>query len=381
MTNLHSEIETSKIKTSEITTRANFSIVRYAQVWEDADILLEGLNVQPNEYCLSIASAGDNTLALLTKDPAKVIALDLNLVQLFCLELRVAAYKTLTHLELLQLMGSRSSSNRIHLYQKCRSLLEKKCCTFWDSQQAKLKRYGIGGIGKFERYFRIFKNYILPFTHSQKTVAKLFTDKSLPERQEFFNKYWNTWRWQLLIRLFFSKTIMGKLGRDPAFFTYVEDSFVEHVFEKIKYGMCELNPTQNPYLHWLLTGTHGKVLPFALREENFEQIRDNLHKLEWHLLSTETYVEKCKAENIIIDKFNLSNIFEYMSEENYLKSLTDLIEIASSGGRLLYWNMMAPRSSPAALQDKVLPLTELASNLHAQDKAIFYNKLVIEQVL
>ncbi len=371
MTNLHSEIE----------TKANFSIVRYAQVWEDADILLAGLDIQPNENCLSIASAGDNTLALLIKNPAKVVALDLNPVQLFCLELRVAAYRTLTHLELLQLMGSRPSKERIQLYQKCRSLLKEDCRAFWDSQQSKVKRYGIGGVGKFERYFRIFKNYVLPFTHSKKTVAELFTDKPLPERQEFFDKHWNTWRWKLLIRLFFSQTIMGKLGRDPAFFTYVEDSFAKHVFRKIKHGMCELNPAENPYLHWILTGTHGEALPFALREENFEQIRNNLDKLEWHLLSTQTYVEKCKAENIIIHKFNLSDIFEYMSEENYLKSLTDLIEIAPSGGRLLYWNMMAPRSSPASLQDKIMSLTELASSLHAQDKAIFYNKLVIEQVL
>ncbi len=371
MTSFHSEIE----------TKANFSIVRYAQVWEDADTLLAGLDIQPNENCLSIASAGDNTLALLTKNPAKVIALDLNPVQLFCLELRVAAYKTLNHLELLQLMGSRPSNERFELYKKCRPLLSDGCRSFWDSKQNQINRYGIGGVGKFERYFRIFKNYVLPFTHSKKTIASLLSDKPLEERQLFFDKNWNTWRWRLLIRLFFSQTIMGKLGRDPAFFTYVEGGFASHVSRKIKHGMCELNPAENPYLHWILTGTHGKALPFALREENFEQIRNNLDKLEWYLLSMEEYVERCKAQNIKIHKFNLSNIFEYMSEEYYVKSLSNLIEISLLGGRLLYWNMMAPRSSPELLQNKIMPLTELADDLHFQDKAIFYNKLVIEQVL
>ena len=45
---------------SEIVTRADFSAIRYAQCWEDADILLEALDVRPGKVCLSIASSGDN---------------------------------------------------------------------------------------------------------------------------------------------------------------------------------------------------------------------------------------------------------------------------------------------------------------------------------
>jgi S-adenosylmethionine:diacylglycerol 3-amino-3-carboxypropyl transferase len=43
--------------------------IRYAQCWEDADVLLEALDIQPGQSCLSIASAGDNTLAMLAKNP------------------------------------------------------------------------------------------------------------------------------------------------------------------------------------------------------------------------------------------------------------------------------------------------------------------------
>src|SRR5688500_13209672 len=78
---------------SEAAAHADFSQVRYAQCWEDADVLLEGLRLRPGAVCLSIASAGDNTLALLTKEPQRVIALDLNPAQLACLALRVAAYQ------------------------------------------------------------------------------------------------------------------------------------------------------------------------------------------------------------------------------------------------------------------------------------------------
>src|SRR5688572_30539124 len=101
---------------SEVAGRADFSGIRYAQCWEDADVLVEGLDVQPGDACLSIASAGDNTLALLTRRPARVVALDLSPAQLACLELRVAAYRTLEHVELLELIGSRPSRRRRVLY-------------------------------------------------------------------------------------------------------------------------------------------------------------------------------------------------------------------------------------------------------------------------
>src|SRR5258708_31445358 len=115
---------------SEIAARADFSEIRYAQCWEDADILLSGLDVQPGDTCLSIASAGDNTLALLSKRPGRVIALDLSAAQLACLQLRVAAYRELTHGELLELMGSMPSTRREDLYRRCRSQLTLEVRSF-----------------------------------------------------------------------------------------------------------------------------------------------------------------------------------------------------------------------------------------------------------
>ena len=95
----------------------------------------------------------------------------------------------------------------------------------------------------------------------------------------------------------------------------------------------------------------------------------------------EAYVEQCRANNLHIDRFNLSNIFEYMAEDSYSRLLSELISVSRPGSRLLYWNMMVPRAYPEALQTKLRPLTELASELHQRDKAFFYRRLVIEEVL
>src|SRR5205823_11020628 len=97
-----------------------------------------------------------------------------------------------------------------------------------------------------------------------------------------YERQWNTWRWRLLFRVFFSRFVMGRFGRDPSFFSYVEGSVSDRILERARYAVTELDPAANPYLQWIMTGRHTTALPFALRPENFEAIRANLDRLEWH---------------------------------------------------------------------------------------------------
>src|SRR5205085_10024565 len=125
------------------------SILRYAQCWEDADILLDALEIKPGHTCLAVASAGDNALSMLSRAPARVIAIDMNPAQLAAVRLRVAAYQELSHPELLELIGSRPSRRRAELYRRCRPLLDDESRRFWDARSNEVDA-GIGGAGKFE---------------------------------------------------------------------------------------------------------------------------------------------------------------------------------------------------------------------------------------
>lgn len=370
--------------TTEAATRADFSQIRYAQVWEDADILLAALEVLPTDTVVSIASAGDNALALLGAGAARVVALDLNPAQLACLELRVAAYRTLTHPELLALMGSRpgSAETRLALYRRCRDKLNTSVQAFWDCRNVEIAA-GIGAAGKFENYFRLFRRRILPLVHGRKTVDALLIPRSREERETFYEKRWNTWRWRLLFNVFFSRFMMGRLGRDPAFFKYVEGSVADRLMGRTRHALTRLDPTTNPYLHWILTGTHGATLPWALRAENFDAIRSRLDRLEWHEQTLEAFLDDERALGGAgrVDKVNLSDIFEYMSPANTEALLTRLVEASRPGGRLAYWNMLAPRSRPDTLADRLKPRPDIALPLFAQDKAYFYSAFVVEEVI
>ena len=91
---------------SEIETKAAFDHIRYAQLWEDADVLTQGLGDCTGGTLVSICSAGDNALAMLTLDPQKVVVVDLSPAQIACLKLRIGAFQNLSHAEFLELMLS-----------------------------------------------------------------------------------------------------------------------------------------------------------------------------------------------------------------------------------------------------------------------------------
>lgn len=363
------------METEQSKPNVDFSFIRYANCWEDPNLLLQGLEPQSHHRVLSICSAGDNSLALLSSG-AEVVAVDLNDTQLACAELRKEAIKALNHDDFLMFCGINDSKTRIETYQKIRANLSKQTQQFWDSKPEIVQDGFIHG-GKFENYFRLFRKRVLPLIHSRKTVSKLLAKKSESERNTFYDKKWNNWRWQLLFKLFFSRRLMGLLGRDPAFFNHVEGNVATKILERAKYALTTLNTSENPYLSYILTGNFN-VLPFYLQPDNYEKIRENIDKLSLKKGAiNEVALEYGKNS---FDGYNLSDIFEYLDEEQCQKVYGDLLDCAGPNARFAYWNMLVPRQCPSSLSEQITPLDNQAEKLFKIDNAFFYSRFVLEEV-
>ncbi len=178
------------------TPDVDFSFVRYANCWEDPNLLIKGMNLSSGDAVLSIASAGDNSLSLLTTG-AEVVAVDLNATQIACVELRKVAVKALEYSDFLAFIGVNHSNCRIETYRTFSDNLSKESKFYWDNNLEAIES-GIIFSGKFENYFKLFRTKIMPWIHRRSTIEKLFYEKSLEERELFYNKKWNNWRWRLL---------------------------------------------------------------------------------------------------------------------------------------------------------------------------------------
>lgn len=362
---------------AEIAGKARFDQIRYAQLWEDADVLTAALGPRQGATLVSICSAGDNALAMLTLDPARVVVLDLSPAQIACLRLRIGAFQTLTHPEFLELMGAWASTRRGALLDKATASLDAETRAFWRALRTEVARHGAGGVGKFERYFRVFRTRLLPLVHSRRTIDDIFVSRPKDQRAIFLDRRFNTWRWRLLLNVFFSRFVMGRMGRDKAFFDHVDGSVADHVARRIRHAAVDCDPADNPYLHWILRGGHGAALPMTWRAEHYDTIRSRLGRLDIRLGALETFVETGETA----DGFNLSDIFEYMSPDVFEQVYGQILKAANPGARLVYWNMMAPRRVPLAFAARIVPQTAREDELKAQDKAFFYSDFVIEDVV
>ena len=367
----------STIAKSEIEKRAKFDLIRYSQVWEDADLLVEALNLHADDIVLSIASAGDNAFAILAQNPDKVYAVDLSFAQIACCELRKAMYSGLTHKEHLIFGGVvRGNMDRISVFKKLS--LPSDVRDYWENHISLIKK-GFMAQGKFERYFRMFRKKVLPLVHSRQKIEALIAPKSADERYAFYDKEWNNRRWKMMFNVFFSRFVMGRLGRDKEFFKYVEGSVADRILTRAKQALTELDASRNPYLHFILYGAYNSVLPYALREENYNKIRKNLAKIEFRQASIEEFIAEFNGE---LNAFNLSDIFEYMTQESMDALYESMLQKAAAGARFAYWNMLAPRRCNDVLCEKYGVETNEEQNKRflLKDKAFFYSKFYLDKV-
>ncbi len=369
-------MSTKELVKSEVEDYAKFDIIRYAQVWEDAEILIEALEINESDNILSIASAGENAISMLIKNPNKVYAIDLNANQIACSEFKIVCYKYLEYQECMELIGVFDSKNRLEIYKKIERDLSDKTRKYLN-ENLEIVEKGIINAGKFENYFNIFGQKVLPLIHNKKIRRELLAKKTKEERYEFYDKKWNNLRWKMLFRIFFSRIVMGKLGRDKAFFRYVNVNVAEHILERTKYAITELDTSKNSYLHYIINGKYDEVLPVAYRKENFQKIKQNIDKIVLLSETVETFIERDDVD--YISKYNLSDIFEYMSDEQMCGIFEKIFTKSIPGSRVAYWNMLADKRASKYFENLEYKERE-SQQLLNKDKAFFYSNFIIEEI-
>lgn len=308
---------------------------------------------------------------------AEVVAVDLSAAQLACVELRRAAFARLSHEELLRFLGITPDAQRAATYAALRRDLPADAAAYWDAHPVWIER-GIVHVGKFEHYFELFRTRMLPLVHGRRRIEELLREKPRSDRERFYDERWDNRRWRWLFALFFSRFAMGRLGRDPEFFRYVEGSVAERILTRTRHALTALPTHANPYLGYILTGNFARALPRYLRPEKHAAIRANLGKLTLARGSVEEVAAQHAGRGF--DGFNLSDVFEYLDTITCTRIYAELLRHARPGARFAYWNMLVPRRVPSGLAERVRSLDELSRSLLEQDLAFFYSAFVVEEV-
>lgn len=343
---------------------ASFDRLRYSNVWEDAEILISALDPK-NKRVLSICSAGDNVLSLIAAGASEVVAIDLSEIQLATLRLKMAAFRALTHDQVLIFLGIEGlATDRETLWEHfVQPALTPGDRTFWAARK-KMILTGITACGRFEHYLDVFGKKILPWLQPQHRIDALREASTAEERIKIWQA-WDHWGWRVLFRAFFSKTLLA-LGRDPAFLRHVDESPGKLLSRRLEQCLLNIPLAENPYLSRIIFGGWNSALPHYLRHENYETIRNGLQRVSFHLGPIQ---DACHRGSF--DALNLSDILEYL-DPNACKAIAQgLANSASQGARLVLWNMMVRREL-TDWDDRFIDLLKLSTDLFSADKACFY---------
>ncbi len=350
-------------------SKADFSFIRYSNCWEDTDILLNALDIRKGETGISIASAGDNTLAMLLKEPERIYAFDLNPTQLYCCELKMSCFRCLSYRETLVFLGV-IRGERVPLYSRVREAISEQARDYFDSH-IEIIEQGVIHCGRFENFFRIFRNYVIPMFSSREEFRSFVRMDNLQQQIDFYNEHINNHRLRAMFRIYFGYKVMGRLGRDSSFYDHVEDK--EHsgsdIRSRFEFGISHAVNAFNPYFNYIVCGGYTpQCLPLYLRRENFDVIRRNLDRITL----VQGDLSSLPCDNV--DFANLSDIFEYMSDEEFGEESARLHKLLSAGGRVAYWNMQNRRY----IGNELLQCDwQLSDSLFEQNNSWFYRDFLL----
>ena len=346
--------------------RDKFSFIRYSNCWEDSKILLKALQIKEGEIGLSIASGGDNTLALLLSNPKKIYAFDINKTQLYLMQLKMAVIENLSYEKALAFLGIKESRDRLSTFFSLKGKLDLESYEYFDERRDLISK-GVIHTGKFERYFQIFRTFICPLFCSEKILHEFCNLPFLSEQKEFYERHINNVRFRMIFKIFFGVKVMGSLGRDRSFYRHVEDKedVGGDIKKRFEFGISNSKNRSNPYLNYILKGNYSEnALPIYLRREYFYVIRERLSKIT---LFHGTLMDLSQEERF--DFFNLSDIFEYLSEEDFLKNVEKLERISKDGSRVALWNMQNRRYLP---KENFHLMDEKSQGLFLENQSYFY---------
>jgi S-adenosylmethionine-diacylglycerol 3-amino-3-carboxypropyl transferase len=354
--------------------------ISYSMCWEDPLILSEALEVSKQDSILSIVSGGENILSLLLKNPNKIVGIDIKKEQIYLTKLKISCIKNLEFDEFARFIGIKPSNYRLEIFNNIKKYLEKEEAEYWENHLDIIK-IGVINCGKFERYLAKFRKYCLPLIISKKKINKFLLLDSVEKQERFYKTYWDNWRFRLLFKIFFSKKGL-EFGRDKQYFKHSsKDKISDYYLKRVKHSLTEIPVRTNFFMHYILTGTIP--VPFKdhpyLDKSNFNKLKDILNHKKIEFIGSDIHEFLKYSKEKLFSKFNLSDIFEAKTQEEYESLLKEIVRVSKNNSIVCYWNNLANKSDHCSINNLIKD-KEKSEKLYKKDRVHFYSRFIVETI-
>ncbi len=354
----------------------------YNQIWEDPDVDMAALRIQPTSRIITIASGGCNVVNYLAANPAKVIAVDLNPNHIALTRLKLAALSHLpTYEDFFQFFGyANTKGNRENYDNFLVERLDQTSRNYWEQWiplrgrrinmfARNLYRYGLLG-----RFLGILQT--VARLHG-KQLKEMLTARTPEEQRAIFNR--------TIAPLFDSKLVKAlskmpvsfyALGIPPAQYDELNKAsggdpagLIRRRIEKLA---CDFPITEN-YFAWQAFGRRYDTedrgaVPAYLQEQTYKIVRERTDRVETHLASMTDYLAGLQPASL--DRYVLLDAQDWMNEEQITALWRQITRTAAPGARVIFRT-----AGPDSPLERKLPADLIGRwNYEAEEALAFHDK-------
>lgn len=347
--------------------------LRYSLVWEDHRTLHEALAPQPDDRALVVTSAGCNVLNTLLAGPPRVTAIDLNPVQNELLRLKCHAIAQHPPAVLRGLMGFAGPAAVAAAWRTLAPTLPAERRAFWasffESHPA-----GLATAGRLERYLTNFLPTLDAATQAR--LRQLAARGTLAGQVEFFGRELDGTDFETQFVRYFDDANLSQ-GRDPRLFRYASESGGRAFYRRLRDFLHRTLARDSFYFRFFFFGPEAlpeAILPPCYQARNHERLRARLDRLEIVTGEAVDFLQSAAGQSVT--KASLSNIFEYVSPEEFRRVGGGLAARPGSPVRAVFWNLLQDQGA-----DQSLLLDEAASaRLSAQEGCFYFRNVRVLDV-
>jgi S-adenosylmethionine-diacylglycerol 3-amino-3-carboxypropyl transferase len=360
----------------------------YTQIWEDPEIDLEALDLQPDNHVVAIASGGCNVLSYLTGNPERITALDLSLAHVALNRLKLVAASRLPSWDAFyRFFGAADAEANIVAYERLIApWLDAPSRHYWEGRSLQLlgrrrisifarSAYRHGVLGRF-----IGLSHALARAYGV-DLRELLSAHTLEEQRQFFDTAMaplfdkRAVRWVTANRL----SLYG-LGIPPAQYEALAGgSDMRHVLRsRLERLACGFSLDDN-YFAWQAFGRSyadnaSSPLPPYLRREQFDVVRARVHRVEVMNRSITEYLAGCRDASR--DRYVLLDAQDWMTDAQLDALWTEITRTARPGARVIFRTAAEPSLLPGRLAPGLLDRwhyrAELSQALTLRDRSAIY---------
>ncbi|CAN5394465.1 DUF3419 family protein [soil metagenome] len=338
----------------------------YTQIWEDPEVDLEALALQPDSHIVAIASGGCNVLSYLTGDPARITAVDLSSAHVALNRLKLVAANRLPSWEVFyRFFGAADDEANVAAYERLIAPhLDSQSRAYWEGRS--LHQLGRRRISIFARnaYRHGVLGRFIGVTHALcraygVDLGELLVARTLEEQRHFFETTLaplfdkRAVRWATANRL----SLYG-LGIPPAQYEALAGgSDMRHVLRaRLERLTCGFSLDDN-YFAWQAFGRSYAAnasgpLPPYLRRQHFDSVRARVDRVEVLNRSITEYLAGCADASR--DRYVLLDAQDWMTDAQLNALWREITRTARPGARVIFRTAAEPSLLPGRVDDALL---------------------------